>query len=61
MSLRANNDTSDAIDKARVIVDWMPDQWLVPGWSLNAKFGMLIKFLETAGSAAGVPRDAIQV
>ena len=28
MSLRSNNDPSDAVDKARVIVDWMPEPWL---------------------------------
>ena len=45
MSLRANNDPSDAIDKARVVVDWLPEPWLAKSWQHNAKFGMLVKFL----------------
>ena len=61
MSLRANNDPSDAIDKARVVVDWLPEPWLAKSWQHNAKFGMLVKFLDTAGSSAGgLPRDALQ-
>jgi len=60
LSLRANNDPSDAIDKARLIVECMPEEWLENCKLLSSKMGMLTKFLETAGRTTDLPRDALQ-
>jgi len=60
LSLRTNPDVVDAIDKARVIIDCLPDAWISSSASLRGKLGMFIKFLGTAGSSAELPRDAVQ-
>merc|ERR1711915_562650 len=59
LSLRTNPDIIDAIDKSRVITDCLPEDWLGRSEALRSKLGMLVKFLETAGSSAELPRDAV--
>merc|ERR1711874_129278 len=60
LSLRANPDISDAIDKSRQIVSILPTWWLVKGDAGELpKLSMLVKFLATAGATANLPRDAV--
>jgi len=60
LSLRANPDISDAIDKSRQIVALLPNWWLVKGESGElVKFSMLVKFLATSAAAPNMPRDAV--
>jgi len=59
LSLRANHDLSDAIDKTRGVVDGLPEDWLKKDSKVKPKLTMLVKFIETAGCTADLPRDAL--
>jgi len=59
LSLRANRDPLDSVDKARQILQVLPAWWLKPGSSELAKLGMLSKWVLQVGSEQGMPRDGV--
>jgi len=60
LSLRANPDISDAIDKSRQVVALFPTWWLSKGASGELdRLSMFVKFLATAGATPNLPRDAV--
>eukprot|EP00092_Neocalanus_flemingeri_P000916 GFUD01000974.1.p1 GENE.GFUD01000974.1~~GFUD01000974.1.p1 ORF type:complete len:671 (-),score=245.90 GFUD01000974.1:43-2055(-) len=59
LSLRANVDMLDSIDKARQIVQILPEWWLKPGAVELAKLAMLTKFVGGVGGGKGLARDGI--
>jgi len=59
LSLRANRDPLDSVDKARQILQVLPAWWLKPGSSEMGKLGMLSKWVLQVGSEQGMPRDGV--
>jgi len=59
LSLRASMDMLDSIDKARQIVQVLPEWWLKPGSAELAKLGMLSKFVGGVGGGKGLARDGV--
>jgi len=59
LSLRANTDPLDSIDKARQITALLPDRWMNPGTHEHSKLGMLCKFVGGAGSVTGLAREGV--
>jgi len=60
LSLRANPDISDAIDKSRQVVALLPPWWLNKGCEGQlSRLAMFVKFLGVAGATNNLPRDAL--
>jgi len=59
LSLRANTDPLDSIDKARQITALLPDRWMNPGTHEHSKLGMLCKFVGGAGCMTGLAREGV--
>jgi len=59
LSLRANREQLDSVDKARQVVQLLPAAWLRPGARELAKLAMLAKWVLAVGSGKGMPRDGV--
>ena len=59
LSLRASMDMLDSIDKARQIVNTLPEWWMRPGSAELCKFSLLCKFVGCAESDSGLARDGV--
>lgn len=60
LSLRANPDISDAIDKSRQVVALFPTWWMSKGAAGELdRLSMFVKFLATVGATPNLPRDAV--
>jgi len=59
LSLRANPDVHDSLDKARQVVNLFPGYWLQTGSTELAKLEMFSKHITNIGSGKGLSRDAI--
>merc|ERR1719481_155952 len=59
LSLRANRDMLDSVDKARQIVQCLPPWWMKPDAPELAKLSMMSKFVLGVGGGKGMPRDGV--